>query len=73
MGEFPRAPAIRFNRSVSDAVGTGLGLGLSIVRKAVRAHGGDITIRNMPGTGCVFVIDLPLVPDAMPVADLVAQ
>ncbi len=42
---------------------TGLGLGLSIARKAVRAHGGDIRIRNMPGTGCVFTIDLPLVAD----------
>ena len=39
---------------------TGLGLGLSIARKAVRAHGGDIHIRNLPGRGCVFTIDLPL-------------
>ena len=39
---------------------TGLGLGLSIARKAVRAHGGDIHIRNQPGRGCVFTIDLPL-------------
>jgi signal transduction histidine kinase len=39
---------------------TGLGLGLSIARKAVRIHGGDIHHRNMPGKGCVFVIDLPL-------------
>ena len=38
---------------------SGLGLGLSIARKAVRAHGGDIQIRNLPGTGCVFVIQLP--------------
>jgi signal transduction histidine kinase len=38
---------------------TGLGLGLSIARKAIRAHGGDIQIRNLPGTGCVFVIQLP--------------
>jgi signal transduction histidine kinase len=37
---------------------TGLGLGLSIARKAVRAHGGDIAIRNVPGKGCTFVIDL---------------
>jgi signal transduction histidine kinase len=42
---------------------TGLGLGLSIARKAVRAHDGDISIRDMPGTGCVFVIDLPLAVD----------
>jgi signal transduction histidine kinase len=39
---------------------TGLGLGLSIARKAVRAHGGDIVTRNLPGRGCVFIIDLPL-------------
>ena len=39
---------------------SGLGLGLSIARKAVRMHGGDINFRNLPGTGCVFVIDLPL-------------
>ena len=39
---------------------SGLGLGLSIARKAIRAHGGDITIRNKPGIGCVFTIDLPL-------------
>jgi signal transduction histidine kinase len=42
---------------------SGLGLGLSIARTAVRAHGGDIHIRNMPGSGCVFVIDLPLAED----------
>jgi len=43
---------------------SGLGLGLSIARQAVRAHGGDIHIRNMPGTGCVFSIDLPLATHA---------
>ncbi len=42
---------------------SGLGLGLSIARKAVRAHGGDIHIRNMPGSGCVFAIDLPMAED----------
>jgi signal transduction histidine kinase len=39
---------------------TGLGLGLSIARKAAKAQGGDISIRNMPGKGCVFVIEIPL-------------
>jgi signal transduction histidine kinase len=38
---------------------TGLGLGLSIARKAIRAQGGDITIHNMPGRGCIFSIHLP--------------
>lgn len=39
---------------------SGLGLGLAMARKAVNAHGGDIHVRNMPGTGWVFMIELPL-------------
>ena len=39
---------------------SGLGLGLSIARKAVRAHGGEVSVRNMPGKGCVFIIEVPL-------------
>ncbi|MDQ3421683.1 MAG: sensor histidine kinase, partial [Acidobacteriota bacterium] len=37
-----------------------LGLGLSIARKAVRAQKGDVTVRNIPGKGCVFTIEVPL-------------
>jgi signal transduction histidine kinase len=40
---------------------TGLGLGLSISRKSVEAEGGEIYVRELPGTGCVFTIDLPRV------------
>ena len=39
---------------------SGLGLGLSIARKAVRAHGGEIRVRNMPGKGCAFIVEIPL-------------
>jgi signal transduction histidine kinase len=39
---------------------TGLGLGLAIARKAVRAQSGDVTVRNMPGQGCVFTIEVPM-------------
>lgn len=45
---------------------TGLGLGLSIARKAVGMHGGDIQFRNLPGKGCVFMIDLPLAAEDSP-------
>lgn len=38
---------------------TGLGLGLSISQKAVEAMGGTIGVRDLPGKGCVFVIELP--------------
>ena len=46
----------------------GIGYGLAIARKAMRAMAGDITIRNMPGKGCVFVLDMPLAVDAVPVS-----
>jgi signal transduction histidine kinase len=39
---------------------SGLGLGLSIAQSAVRVNGGNISIRNLPGKGCVFVIEMPL-------------
>ena len=39
---------------------TGLGIGLSLARKVVRAHGGDIHVRNVPGHGCIFVVAVPL-------------
>ena len=45
---------------------TGLGLGLSIARQAVRIHGGDIDCRNLSDRGCVFVIDLPLAVGEIP-------
>ena len=38
---------------------SGLGLGLSIARRTVEAEGGSLTVRNMPGTGCVFTMNLP--------------
>jgi signal transduction histidine kinase len=38
----------------------GLGLGLYVSRKGVEASGGSLRVRDIPGTGCVFTIDLPL-------------
>jgi signal transduction histidine kinase len=38
---------------------TGVGLGLSISRRAVEANGGTLRVRNLPGKGCAFTIDLP--------------
>lgn len=37
----------------------GLGLGLSIAKGSVEADGGRLTVRNLPGKGCVFTIALP--------------
>jgi signal transduction histidine kinase len=43
---------------------SGLGLGLSISRKGVEAMGGTLGVRDLPGKGCVFFIDLPRLPAA---------
>jgi signal transduction histidine kinase len=37
----------------------GLGLGLSISQKAIEACAGKLHVRDLPGRGCVFTIDLP--------------
>jgi signal transduction histidine kinase len=38
---------------------TGLGLGLAISRQGVEESGGTIHVRDLPGKGCVFTVDLP--------------
>jgi signal transduction histidine kinase len=38
---------------------SGLGLGLSISRRSVEANDGTLTVRDLPGDGCIFTIDLP--------------
>ncbi|MDM0084954.1 sensor histidine kinase [Variovorax sp. J31P179] len=38
---------------------SGLGLGLSIARRNVEADGGVLTVRDLPGAGCIFTIKLP--------------
>jgi len=47
---------------------TGLGLGLSICSKAVKAMAGELRIRDLPGKGCIFTIELPrsVLPGAAP-------
>jgi signal transduction histidine kinase len=43
---------------------SGLGLGLSIARQSIEADRGTLSVRDLPGAGCVFTISLPryLVP-----------
>jgi signal transduction histidine kinase len=53
-----------FEQQGSDR--TGVGLGLSICRKAAKANGGELRVRDLPGKGCVFTLDLPRAGHAEP-------
>jgi signal transduction histidine kinase len=38
---------------------SGLGLGLDICRRSLKAMNGELAIRDLPGSGCIFTIYLP--------------
>jgi signal transduction histidine kinase len=52
-------PFIRLETSRSRETG-GVGLGLSIARTIVQAHGGDLRLANRPGGGLAATLSLPL-------------
>jgi signal transduction histidine kinase len=49
-------------RRMDDRTQGGLGLGLSLSREIVRAHGGDMTVRSEVGRGSTFTATIPLHP-----------
>lgn len=46
-------------RRMDDRAQGGLGLGLTLSREIVRAHGGEITVRSEVGQGSTFTVTLP--------------
>ncbi|NEU09073.1 GHKL domain-containing protein [Flavihumibacter sp. R14] len=46
-------------------VGEGTGLGMSIAYNTIRRHQGEITINTSPGIGTEFIIELPIIMEAI--------
>lgn len=44
----------------------GLGLGLTIARRAITLNQGTLDVQNLPGKGCIFRIKLPRKPEILP-------
>jgi signal transduction histidine kinase len=51
-----------FDRFYKGAGSTGSGLGLTIARSLVAAHGGTLTVESHPRAGTTFRVTLPLAP-----------
>jgi two-component system sensor histidine kinase KdpD len=49
----------KFYRAPNAPTG-GTGLGLSLVRGFVEAHGGSVKVENRSGSGAAFIVSLPL-------------
>jgi signal transduction histidine kinase len=53
-----------FHVFVSTKGSRGTGLGLTVSRKILREHGGDISAKSTPGHGSSFVLEFPMVQPA---------
>jgi PAS domain S-box-containing protein len=49
----------RFERAVDPNEVCGLGLGLFIAQRIVKAHGGNISVESQLGNGASFIVELP--------------
>ncbi len=73
-GMSPETLAEIFNLFVSTKGARGTGLGLTVSRKILREHGGDIRAESTLGAGSTFTLEFPLklaadVPGLMPPAE----
>lgn len=61
-------PFYRGTRAVDEQI-HGTGLGLSLARRIVEAHGGTLSVRSEPGKGAEFLIRIPAAPAETPPLD----
>jgi signal transduction histidine kinase len=56
-------PFYRGHQAIAAQI-EGSGVGLSLVKQIIEAHGGRISVSSRPGTGTTFIIHLPLADEA---------
>jgi len=71
-GMSPATLAEIFTLFVSTKGARGTGLGLTVSRKILREHGGDIRAESREGEGSTFVLEFPLHLPERPAADAAA-
>ncbi len=54
--------AFRRGRTAVEDQIRGTGLGLSLVQRIVRAHGGTVELKSEPGAGSEFILRIPVAP-----------
>jgi two-component system cell cycle sensor histidine kinase/response regulator CckA len=59
----------KLRQQLLEPADSGAGLGLRIVHRAIRAHGGQLQIDSQPGRGTTVRIDLPAAPQGSGVHD----
>jgi signal transduction histidine kinase len=62
-------PFYRGNAAVSGQI-EGSGVGLSLVKQIVEAHGGKVTVKSTSGSGSVFTLHLPIALRAEATSDV---
>lgn len=56
-------PFFRGARAIQDQI-HGAGLGLSLVKKIIEAHGGSVRVESAPMRGTEFIVRIPAAPEA---------
>jgi signal transduction histidine kinase len=56
----------RVDQRLSSQKQGGMGLGLTLARQIIRAHGGDITVKSEVGKGSTFTFTLPIPAEELP-------